>query len=142
MIRLTSRPIPLGKIWNLLIPQAIGYRVPLLFFYKDGFGIKWPTKVDILLNKEILTKCLGKKKTGRNHSRMLYAILNKSRKQHLIMSPISQTIQVRCTRFAGHCWRNKDELISDILLWTPTHGHTSDGQPAKTYIHQFCAATV
>ena len=34
--------------------------------------------------------------------------------------------------FASH-------LISDVLLWTPTYGHTSVGQPTKTYIHQFCA---
>ena len=27
-----------------------------------------------------------------------------------------------------------DELISDVLLWTPTHGHTSVDQPGKTYI--------
>ena len=26
--------------------------VPLLFFYKDDFGIKLPTKIDMLLNKE------------------------------------------------------------------------------------------
>ena len=26
--------------------------VPLLFFYNDGFGIKYPKKVDMLLNKE------------------------------------------------------------------------------------------
>ena len=31
-----------------------------------------------------------------------------------------------------------DELIDDVLLRTPTHGHTSDGRPAKTYIHQLC----
>ena len=30
-----------------------------------------------------------------------------------------------------------DELINDVLLWNPTHGHTSVGWPAKTYIHQF-----
>ena len=30
----------------------------------------------------------------------------------------------------------KDGLKSDVLLWTPTHGHTSVGRPAKTYIHQ------
>ena len=34
------------------------------------------------------------------------------------------------------CWRSKKELISDVL-WTPTHGHTSDGWPAKNHIHQF-----
>ena len=24
----------------------------MMFFYKDGFGIKYPTKVDVLLNTE------------------------------------------------------------------------------------------
>ena len=40
------------------------------------------------------------------------------------------------TRHAGHCWRGRDELISDVFLWTPTHGLL-----AKTYIHQLCADT-
>ena len=31
--------------------------------------------------------------------------------------------------------RCKDVLISDILLWTPIHGHTSVGRLVKTYIH-------
>ena len=39
------------------------------------------------------------------------------------LPPITKTIQVRGTRHAGHCWRSRDELISDVLLWTPTHGH-------------------
>ena len=30
---------------------------------------------------------------------------------------------------------------SDVLLWTPTHGHTSAGRLAETYIHQLCANT-
>ena len=34
---------------NLLIMNQI---VPLLYVYKDGFGIKWPTKVEKSLNKE------------------------------------------------------------------------------------------
>ena len=32
-------------------------------------------------------------------------------------------------------WRSKDELISDVLLCTPTHGHTNIGRLAKTYNH-------
>ena len=51
---------------------------------------------------------------------------------------ISQTIQVKWPKHNG--W-SKDELIHDVLLWTITHGHTSFGQPAKTYIHQLCADT-
>ena len=30
----------------------------------------------------------------------------------------------------------KDKLKSDILLWTPTHGHTSVDWSAKTYQEQ------
>ena len=52
-----------------------------------------------------------------------------------------ETIQVRRTRHAGHCWRSKDELISDILLWTPSHGRAKAGRPARTYIQQLCADT-
>ena len=39
-----------GKSMNLFIIPAEDWIVPLLFFYKDDFGIK-PTKLDMLLNK-------------------------------------------------------------------------------------------
>ena len=42
------------------------------------------------------------------------------------------------SRHAGHCWRRRDELISDVLLWTPTYGRTKAGRPARTYIQQLC----
>ena len=35
----------------------------------------------------------------------------------------------------------QDELISDVLLWTPTHGHAKAGRPAGTYIPQLCEDT-
>ena len=31
------------------------------------------------------------------------------------------------TRHAGHCWRSRDELISDVLLWTTTYGWAKAG---------------
>ena len=72
-----------------------------------------------------LTKRL-EKKLDANYTRMLRAILNKSWRQHPTrhqlyghLPPITKTIQVRRTRHAGHCWRSRDELISDVLLWTP-----------------------
>ena len=46
----------------------------------------------------------------------------------------SISFKVRRTRPAGHCWRSKDELISDVLLWTPTYGRAKAGQPSRTYI--------
>ena len=91
-----------------------------------------------------LTKRLEKRLDG-NHTRMLRAILNKSWRQHSIkqqlygyLPPITKTIQVRWARHAGHCWRSRDELISDVLLWTPSHGHAKAGWPARTYIQQLC----
>ena len=74
--------------------------------------------------------------------------LNKSWMQHPTkqqlyghLPPITKTIKVRRTRHAGHCWRSKDELISDVLLWTPSHGRTKAGRPARTYIQQLCEDT-
>ena len=79
---------------------------------------------------------------------MLRAILNKSWQQHPTrhqlyghLPPITKTIQVRRTRHAGHCWRSRDELIRDVLLWIPTHGRAKAGRPAQTYIQQLCEDT-
>ena len=52
-----------------------------------------------------------------------------------ITSDIFRRIQVRRTTQNGYCWRSEDELKSDVLLWTPTHGHTSVDRQAKTYKH-------
>ena len=87
-----------------------------------------------------LTKRLKKKLDG-NYTTMLRAILNKSWRQHPTrhqlyghLPPITKTIQVRRTRHVGHSWRSKDELISDVLLWTPAYGQVKAGRPARTYI--------
>ena len=94
-----------------------------------------------------LTKRLEKKLDG-NYTRMLRAILNKSWRQHPTryqlyghLPPITKTIQVRRARHAGHYWRSKDELISDVLLWTPAYGQAKAGRPARTYIQQLCEDT-
>ena len=87
-----------------------------------------------------LTKRL-EKKLDSNYTGMLRAILNKSWRQHPTkhqlyghLPPITKTIQVRQTRQAGHCWRSKDELISDVLLWTLTYGWAKqDDQLEHTY---------
>ena len=94
-----------------------------------------------------LTKRLEKKLDG-NYIRMLRAILNRSWRQHPTrhqlyghLPPITENIRVRRTRHAGHCWRSRDELISDVLLWTPTYGRAIAGRPARTYIQQLCEDT-
>ena len=79
---------------------------------------------------------------------MLRAILNESWRQHPTkqqlyghLPPITKTIKIRWTRHAGHCWRSRDELISEVLLWTPSHGWAKIERPAWTYILQFCVDT-
>ena len=78
-----------------------------------------------------------------NYIRMLRAILNESWRQQLYgyLPPIMKTIQVRRTRHAGHYWRSRNKLMSDILLWTPSNGWAKTGQPTRTYIQQLCADT-
>ena len=89
-----------------------------------------------------LTKRLENKLDG-NYTTMLRAILNKSWRQHSTrhQPPITKTIQVRRTRYAGHCWRSRDEIIRDVLLWTPTHGRAKAGRQVRTYLQQLCEDT-
>ena len=90
----------------------------------------------------MLTKCVEKKLDG-NCTRMLWAILNKSWRQHpaepqlySYLRPILKTIQIRWTRYEGHCWRSKHTLISNVLWWTPSHRQANVGWPAKIYLQQ------
>ena len=94
-----------------------------------------------------LTKRLEKKLDG-NYTRMLRAILNRSWQQHPTrhqlyshLPPITKTIQARRTKHAGHYWRSKDEIVSDVLLWTPAYGQSKAGRPAQTFIQQLCDDT-
>ena len=41
----------------------------------------------------------------------------------------------------GRCWRSRDELIRDVLLWPLSHERAKAGRPARTYIQQLCADT-
>ena len=74
-----------------------------------------------------------------NYTRMLRAILNKFWQQHATRRqlygcrpPITKTIQAIRTRHDGHCLRSKDEIVSDVLLWTPAYGQSKAGRPART----------
>ena len=138
----------LTKAWTAINRLSIIWKSDLTAKMKCSFF--QAAVVSILLYRcttWTLTKRLEKKLDG-NYTRMLRAILNKSRRQHPTrhqlydhLPPITKTIQVRRTRHAGHCWRSRDELISDVLLWTPTYGRAKAGRPARTYIEQLCEDT-
>ena len=88
------------------------------------------------------------KKLDSNYTRMLRAISIKFWRQHLTKQQlyshlpfITKTIQVRRIRQVRYRWRSRDELISDVLLWTPSHTQAKAGRRARTYLQQICADT-
>ena len=96
----------------------------------------------------LLTKFIEKKLDG-NNTRMLWAVLNKSWKQHPTKQklcghqpPITKTIHNRLARHAGHFLRSNDEIMSDMFLWTPSYGRAKLGRSARTYMQQLCDDTV
>ena len=113
----------------------------LFFFFVtclfDGVQFQYFQVVDIFFQRVLIVFWLG-----------LRAILNKSWRQHSSkhllyghLPPITKTIQFRQTRHAGYNWRRRDELISDVLLWTLTYGRAKAGRPARTYIQKLCEDT-
>ena len=131
----------LTKAWTAIDKLLIIWKSDLTDKMKCGFF--QAAVMSILLYRcttWTLTKWLEKKLDG-NYTKMLRAILNKSWRQHPIkhqlyshLPPITKTIQVKWTRYAGHCRRSRDELISDILLWTPHMAEQKqDDQLEHTY---------
>ena len=134
----------LTKAWTAIDRLSVRWKSDLTDKMKRSFF--QAAVVSILLYEcttWTLTKRLERKLDG-NYTRMLRAILNKSWRQpptrhQLYGHPqITKTIQVRRTRHAEYCWKSKDELISDVLLWTPAYGRAKAGRPARTYIQQLC----
>ena len=140
--------IQLAKAWTAINRLSVIWKSDLTNKIKRNFF--QAAVVSILLfgcTTWTLTKRMEKKLDG-NYPRMLQAVLNKSWRQHPTkqqryghLPPITKTIQVRWTRYVGHCWRSKEELISNILPWTPSHGRAKVGWPARIYIQQLCSDT-
>ena len=60
----------------------------------------------------------------------------KQKKKIECFAKFIKRMMIRRLRFIGHCWRKKDEVISDLLLWEPKHGARKRGRPALTYVDQ------
>ena len=137
--------IRIGKAWTALTKLTQIWKSNLPDHMKRDFF--QATVASVLMygcTTWTLTKNMEKRLDG-NYTRMLRAVLNISWKQHPTkqllygpLPPISQTIKERRARFAGHCWRSKAEIISDVLLWAPKHGNSSQGGRRKNYIKQLC----
>ena len=125
------------------MPQAACSRLCSL-----DYGFFFQAAVVSILLYECTTWTLAKrmeKKLNGNCTRILKPVLNKSRRQHLTkqqlyshLPPISKNIRIRRTRHMGYCWRSKDELISDVHLWAPSHGRPRVGWQGRTYLQHLC----
>ena len=52
------------------------------------------------------------------------------------LPPISASLQIRWLKFIVHCWRSKNETVSQLLLWDPKRGSRSRERPATIFIDQ------
>ena len=118
----------LRTIWKSTLPEQI----------KKGF---FRAVVESVLlygsSAWTLTKRLESKPNG-TYTRMLRAILNihwsaHPSKERLYgnLVQITSVIKERRTRFAGLCYRSKDAVVSNLILWTPKHGKAKVGRPSK-----------
>ena len=108
----------LAKAWTVIDRLSVIWKSDLTDKIKRSFS--QAAVVSILLygcTKWMLTKRM-EKKLDRNYTRML----KKSWRQHPTKQQlyghlplITKNIQARQTRHPRHCWRSRDELISDIL---------------------------
>ena len=136
----------LTKAWTAIDRLSIIWKSNLTDKMKHSFFLA--AVVSILLygcTTWTLTKRLEKKQDGNYTSNIEQVLAATPHKTPTIrppaFPPITKTIQARRTRHAGHCWRSRDELISDVLLWTPAYGQAKAGRPARTYIQQLCEDT-
>ena len=63
------------------------------------------------------------------YTNLLRRIQNISWKQHYTLKqiygkipPLTERLAQRRVKFAGHCFRAENELISDLILWKPSRG--------------------
>ena len=89
-----------------------------------------------------LTKALKKKLDGA-YTKMLRVVKNVTWQHHVTnkalygkLPSLTTTIQERRIRFSGHCWRSKQEVIHDLILWEPKHGRRSVGGQLFTFVDQ------
>lgn len=123
----------LSCIWKSNLPDYLKRR----FFRSVVESVLLYGSVSWTLTKKLETSLDG------TYTRMLRAALNLDWRDHPSINDIygslprvSVSLRERRLRFAGHSYRSKDELVSDVLLWRPSHGTDRRGRPTKTYIDQ------
>ena len=74
----------------------------------------------------------------------LEQILKTVRYKTSVIRPLSSHLTnnpSKTNKTCWYCWKSKDELISDVVWWTPTHGSTNVGWLFKNCIDHLYANT-
>ena len=140
--------IRIAKAWTALFKMDVIWKSKIDRNLKISF---FRATVETVLlygsNTWTLTKALEKKIDG-TYTRLLRAALNISWQLHTTnkvlygnLPKITTTIRETRLRFCGHCWRSREEIVPQLLLWEPTHGKRSQGRPKKTFIDQLIEDT-
>ena len=61
---------------------------------------------------------------------MLCVVLKAAPYKIAVVRPPTSHFTNRPSNTNKTCWRNKDEILSDVLLWNPIHEHTRVGRQA------------
>ena len=77
----------------------------------------------------------------KNSMSLLEQILEATHHKITVVWPLTSHLKSHPSKTKRTCRTSKEELISDVLLWTSTRGHISVGRPGRTYLHQLCADT-
>ena len=57
------------------------------------------------------------------------------------LSKVSELIQKRRLKLAGHCARHEKEMASQLVLWQPKHGVNKRGRPTKSFVEDLKSDT-
>ena len=97
-------------------------------------------KIRLMIETWTLTNSLLKKLDG-TYTKILRMVLNihwthtiKNEILYVTLERLSKKIRRRILKFAGHFLQREDEVVSDLVLWQPTHGTRSRGRPPDSYI--------
>ena len=123
----------LEPIWKSTLPM----KFKLKFFHSTVTTVLLYGSCMLTLMKEL------EKKLDGCYTKMLRVVKNVSWKQHMRndmlhgeIPKIMTAIAAQRVRFSRHCWRSKDELAHQPLLWEPTHGKRACGRSRRTFTDQ------
>ena len=138
MVKYGFKPIN-STIWNPMTSHHVTVKWQQNYFYM----FKLISTVDSLLTNTSLkrTPTVGPSLSRSLllvdsvcNTRLLCAALNVSWRDYISnkelygdLSPISTSLQIRRLQFSGHCWRSKNETVSQLLLSDPKHDRRSRG---------------